>query len=227
MTDLTRRSALMLTGLAAVGALAACGGGEDPLSEETSAGGGGESPAGEVVVGSADFSESVLLAEIYAAALNAKDIKASTKTGIGAREVYLKALEEDSVQVFPEYTGALALFYDKEFAETDPDKTYDALKESLPDGLALLEKSAAEDNDSIVVTQETADAKGLKTIADLEGVAGEMTLAAPPEFKTRVQGIPGLEKTYGVKFTDYISYFITTCTTRIQPVGGRVATGRS
>ena len=121
MTDLTRRSALMLTGLAAVGALAACGGGEDPLSEETSAGGGGESPAGEVVVGSADFSESVLLAEIYAAALNAKDIKASTKTGIGAREVYLKALEEDSVQVFPEYTGALALFYDKEFAETDPD----------------------------------------------------------------------------------------------------------
>lgn len=203
MTDLTRRSALMLTGLAAVGALAACGGGEDPLSEETSAGGGGESPAGEVVVGSADFSESVLLAEIYAAALNAKDIKASTKTGIGAREVYLKALEEDSVQVFPEYTGALALFYDKEFAETDPDKTYDALKESLPDGLALLEKSAAEDNDSIVVTKETADAKGLKTIADLEGVAGEMTLAAPPEFKTRVQGIPGLEKTYGVKFKTF------------------------
>ncbi len=203
MTDLTRRSALMLTGLAAVGALAACGGGEDPLSEETSAGGGGESPAGEVVVGSADFSESVLLAEIYAAALNAKDIKASTKTGIGAREVYLKALEEDSVQVFPEYTGALALFYDKEFAETDPDKTYDALKESLPDGLALLEKSAAEDNDSIVVTKETADAKDLKTIADLEGVAGEMTLAAPPEFKTRVQGIPGLEKTYGVKFKTF------------------------
>ena len=203
MTDLTRRSALMLTGLAAVGALAACGGGEDPLSEETSAGGGGESPAGEVVVGSADFSESVLLAEIYAAALNAKDIKASTKTGIGAREVYLKALEEDSVQVFPEYTGALALFYDKEFAETDPDKTYDALKESLPDGLALLEKSAAEDNDSIVVTKETADAKGLKTIADLEGVASEMTLAAPPEFKTRVQGIPGLEKTYGVKFKTF------------------------
>ena len=53
------------------------------------------------------------------------------------------------------------------------------------------------------MTQETADAKGLKTIADLEGVASEMTLAAPPEFKTRVQGIPGLEKTYGVKFKTF------------------------
>lgn len=203
MTDLTRRSALVLGGIAAVSGLAACGGGEDPLSSSSSTSSDGGGSGSGIVVGSADFSESILLAEIYAGALKAAGVDASTKTGIGAREVYLKALEEGSVNVVPEYTGALALYYDQEFAETDPDKVYEALKGSLPDGLVVLEKSAAEDNDSIVVTKETADSKSLSSIEDLQSVAGELTLAAPPEFKSRAQGIPGLKKTYGVTFKTF------------------------
>lgn len=201
MSTVTRRSALALTGLAALIGLAACGGGDDPLaSSSTSQEGGG---SGSVVVGSADFSESILLAEIYAGALKAKGVDASTKTGIGAREVYLKALEEGSVQVVPEYTGALALYYDKDFAETDPEKTYEALEAALPDTLAVLDKSAAEDNDSIVVTKETADSKSLTKVSDLQPIAGDLTLAAPPEFKSRAQGIPGLKKTYDITFGSF------------------------
>lgn len=197
-----RRARVVALSLTMVGALglSACGGGGDPLSSSSSSEGGG---SGGIVVGSADFSESILLANIYAGALKADGVDASTKTGIGSREVYLKALEEGSVDVVPEYTGNLALYYDKSFAETDPDKTYDGLKEVLPKGLTVLEKSAAEDNDSIVVTQETAESKSLKTLDDLTKVAGEMTLGAPSEFKTRAQGIPGLKKTYDIEFKSF------------------------
>lgn len=195
------RPALIAIACAGALGLSACGGDSDPLNSSSSGEGGGS--GGEVVVGSADFSESTLLAHIYAGALTADGVNATTKTGIGSREVYLKALEEGSVDVMPEYTGALALYYDKSFDEVDPDKTYQALEGLLPEGLAVLEKSAAEDKDSIVVTQETAESKDLSAIGDLEGVAGDMTLGAPAEFKERAQGIPGLEETYGVTFGDF------------------------
>lgn len=200
-----RRARVAALSLTMVGALAlsACGGGGDPLASSSSTGEGGDAEAGSVVVGSADFSESILLANIYAGALTADGVDASAKTGIGSREVYLKALEEGSIDVVPEYTGNLALYYDKEFAETDPEKTYEGLQEVLPEGLAVLEKSAAEDNDSIVVTRETAESKDLKTLEDLSEVAGELTLGAPSEFKTRAQGIPGLKKDYGIEFQTF------------------------
>ncbi len=180
--------------------LTACGGGSDPLASDSSSESGSAASGGSIVVGGADFSESTLLAEIYAGALKAKGIDASTKLNIGSREVYLRALEDNSIQVFPEYTGALALFYDKSYDGTDADEVYAHVQEVIPDQFTVLDKSAAEDNDSINVTKETADTYSLTTIGDLKAVAGDLTLAAPPEFKERPQGIPGLENTYGVTF---------------------------
>ncbi len=197
-------SAVALVAASLLG-LTACGGGSDPLSSGTSsasstASGGSGAP---IVVGGANFSESTLLAEIYAGALQAKGINASTKLNIGSREVYLRALQDDSVQVFPEYTGALALYYDKSYTGTNADEVYQHVQEVIPKDLTVLDKSAAEDNDSINVTKETADKYSLTSIGDLKPVAGDMTLAAPPEFKERPQGVPGLEKTYGVTFGSF------------------------
>jgi osmoprotectant transport system substrate-binding protein len=195
-------SALALLAASLLG-LTACGSGNDPLASETpaaTASGGSGQP---IVVGGANFSESTLLAEIYAGALRAKGLDATTKPNIGSREIYLRALEDNSVQVFPEYTGALALFYDKSYTGTDPEEVYAYVQEVVPDTLTVLDKSVAEDNDSIVVTKQTATEKGLATIEDLAPVAGDLTLAAPPEFKERPQGIPGLEKTYGVTFGSF------------------------
>ncbi len=199
----TKRVSIVATVVTA-GALAltACGSSSNPLATDSSSS-STSAAGGDVVVGSANFSESVLLAEIYAGALRAKGINASTKPNIGAREIYLKALQDNSVQVLPEYTGALALYYDKNFNKTDPNEVYQALQGLIPQDTEVLDKSAAEDKDSIVVTQQTATAKNLKTIGDLKGVAGSMTLAAPPEFKTRPQGIPGLQKDYGVTFKSF------------------------
>jgi osmoprotectant transport system substrate-binding protein len=197
----------IVVGIAGVGLLASCGSGGDPLASSSTATSGTStasgSSAGPIVVGSADFSESQLLAEIYAGALTAKGITATTKLNIGAREIYLKALQDGSVDLVPEYTGALAYYYDNTFSETDPDKVYAALQRLIPAQFTLLTKSAAEDNDSINVTKSTADKLKLSSIADLAAVAGDLTLGAPPEFQTRPQGIPGLAKTYGVTFKTF------------------------
>ena len=90
--------------------LAACGGGADPLAQESSAapsGSASASAAAPIVVGSANFTESQIIAEIYSQALEAKGIESSTKLGIGSREVYIKALQDSSIAVVPEYTGNL------------------------------------------------------------------------------------------------------------------------
>ncbi len=108
--------------------LTACGSSGDPLASSSPSGSASASggSGGPIVVGGANFSESTLLAEIYAGALKAKGIDATTKLNIGSREIYLRALEDNSVQVFPEYTGALAFNYDKEYTGTDPDEVYTA-----------------------------------------------------------------------------------------------------
>ena len=184
--------------------LTACGSSDDPLASSAPTGSASASATGgPIVVGGANFSESTLLAEIYAGALKAKGIDATTKPNIGSREIYLRALEDNSVQVFPEYTGALAFNYDKAYTGTDPDEVYAHVQEVLPKTLVVLDKSAAEDNDSMVVTKKTATEKNLKTIDDLKAVAGDFTLTAPPEFKERPQGIPGLEKNYGITFKSF------------------------
>ncbi|KRF45645.1 glycine/betaine ABC transporter substrate-binding protein [Terrabacter sp. Soil811] len=188
--------------LAAVVPLAACGGGGDPLAPASSpaAGGTGGSTgaAGSVKVGSADFPESALLAEIYAQALEAKGMTVTRQFNIGSRETYLKAISGGEVDVLPEYSGTLLTFFDKNAKVTQPDEVYAALQKAVPEGLSVLDKSAAEDKDSIAVTKETADAWSLKAIPDLTAHQAELTLGAPPEFKTRQRGLVGLKSVYNV-----------------------------
>lgn len=185
--------------VALVVGLASCGGGgNDPLAtgSSSSSGSGGRG----FVIGSADFSESVLLAELYAGAVQKKGVEASVKHRIGAREIYLKALEDGSIQAIPEYTGALALYYKKDFAETEPKKVLDGLTGLLPQNLQLLTPSAAEDKDSLTVTRETAEKYQLKKVSDLVGKADEMVLGGPDEIKNRPHSPEGLKRVYGITF---------------------------
>ncbi len=196
MKRLTATSALSALALTATVALAGCGGDEDPLSEDS---GGGE----KVVVGSANFPESALLAEIYAGALDAKGVDVDTNLNIGAREAYIQGIQDGSIDLLPEYTGNLRLYFDDSLTATAPDAVYDELVKALPDGLTVLEKSEAEDKDSVVVTSETADKYQLASIGDLAPVAGDLTLGGPPEWKTRQTGVPGLKAKYDVVFGDF------------------------
>jgi osmoprotectant transport system substrate-binding protein len=180
--------------------VAACGGGDDdPLASDTSRDAGSDT----IVVGSADFSESTLIAEIYAGALEAKGVKVKKTLNIGSREAYIPALEDGSIDLIPEYTGVLMQYFDEDATATESEAVYEALQAALPDDLTVLDKSAAEDKDSVTVTRETADKYSLTSIADLQPVAGDLTLGGPPEWKTRPTGVPGLEKLYGLEFKSF------------------------
>jgi osmoprotectant transport system substrate-binding protein len=198
-----RKTPLALIVSAALLSLAACGSGGDPLDTTGHADSGGSSAKGTIVVGSADFPESALLAEIYAGALEAKGVKVEKKLNIGSREAYIPALKDGSIDLIPEYTGVLAQYFNEKASATESDAVYAELKAALPDTLTVLDKSAAEDKDAVVVTQATADKYSLTSIADLKPVAGDLTLGGPPEWKTRPTGVPGLAKVYGVKFKSF------------------------
>jgi osmoprotectant transport system substrate-binding protein len=185
-------------------ALAACGGGGNPLSNGGSgsgSGGGGSSPT--IVVGSANFTENQILAEIYAQALQAKGVNVTKKLSIGSREAYFPGLQDGSIDLIPEYTGVLLQYLNKSATETQPDAVYAALQKALPGTLTVLEKSSAEDKDAVVVTKETAAKYNATSIADLAANCGQLVFGGPPEFKTRPDGIPGLQKTYNCTFKDY------------------------
>ncbi len=175
--------------LAMVATLAACGG--DP----TKAPAGGDSKA--ITIGSAAFPENEIIAEIYAEALATKGIAVKKQLNIGAREVYIPALQKGEIDLVPEYTGNLLTYLDPKATATAPDDVNAALGKAVPSGLAVLEPAPAEDKDSLNVTEAFAQQHGLKTIADLAKIDG-LRLAANPEFKQRAYGIPGLEKVYGI-----------------------------
>jgi osmoprotectant transport system substrate-binding protein len=185
----------------AVLGLAGCGGGGNQLGS----GNAGSSPAPSkvtsITVGSADFSESQLLAEIYGQALAAKGIDVKKKPNIGNRETYMAALKDGSIDLVPEYTGAALAYFDKNSTETDPQKAYDALKKALTPGLEVLTMSPAADEDTIVVTKATADKYSLKSIGDLKGK--NLVAGGSSEFKVRTAGLKGMKEKYNVDFKDY------------------------
>lgn len=199
------RSTLIRTAIAgmAVLGLAGCGGGGDQLGNDNAGSSPAPSKVSSITIGSADFSESQLLAEIYGQAIATKGIEVKQKPNIGNRETYMAAIKDGSVDVMPEFTGAALAYFDKNSTETDADKAYEALKKALPSGLEVLEKSPAADEDAIVVTKETADKYNLKSLADLKPVGKELVAGGSTEFKVRTAGLKGLKEKYGVEFKDY------------------------
>ena len=198
------RITLTIATAAALMTTAACGNsGGDPLSTSSSSSSGGSAAAGGITVGSADFPESALLAEIYKGALEAKGVKVAKKLNIGAREAYIPALQDGSIDLIPEYTGVLAQYFDKNAKATDPDGVYTELKAALPATLIVLDKSAAEDKDALVMKKSKADELGVKSIADLQGKSKDLVVGGPPEWKTRMTGLPGFKKIYGLEFKQF------------------------
>lgn len=189
----------LAAGVLAAGALLA-------LSACSSGGGafdtGSSSSSGDTVtVGSAAFGESEILMQVYGQALAANGVKVAYKPSIGQRDVYLKALQDGSIDLIPEYSGNLLQFYDKNSTATSSDDVYSALAKALPKGYEVLDQSEAQDADSYNVTKEFSDKYGVTSLDDLKKVTEPLTVGANPEFQTRPYGIPGLKSAYGVTAT--------------------------
>jgi osmoprotectant transport system substrate-binding protein len=162
---------------------------------------GGGSASGDlktVVVGSADFPESKIIAEIYAQALEANGFTVGRQFGIGSRETYIPAVKDHSIDLVPEYTGNLLQYFDKNTKATSPDDVILSLLRVLPGDLAILNPSPAEDKDTVAVSQQTAQKWNLKTIGDLAAHSPDVKFGAPSEFLNRTEGLPGLKKNYGL-----------------------------
>ncbi len=172
-----------------------------PATESSSAT-GSSYPAepGSITVGSAGFTENVLLADIYADAMSAKGVKVTKHLNIGERPIYIKALNDGSIDFIPEYSGSILSYLDSSATAKTPDDVYAALRRKVGDKLTVLQFAAAQDSDTITVAQATASKYNLKTIADLASVASKLTLGAPAQFKTRPDGVPALKSVYGVTF---------------------------
>ncbi|WP_030013343.1 MULTISPECIES: ABC transporter substrate-binding protein [Micrococcales] len=186
----SRRRVLGLAAAASVLTMTGCG-----LSGENALG-----PAkgrGTIVVGSADFVESQIIAEIYAAALNHAGHRAETNPAIGAREAYIGAVTQGSVSLVPDYSGNLLQYFDKKSTASTAEDIMAGLKTAVPQGLEVLQPSPAEDKDALVVTRDVAAKYGLSSLVDLGKVCSNITLAGPPEFQERSYGLPGLKDKYG------------------------------
>ena len=165
---------------------------------------GGGAASGTVVIGSANFPENEVLAEVYALALQKAGVKVSTKLNIGAREVYYPQVEKGSITIIPEYNGTLlTVEVDKTSTAKSTADVDAALAGKLPSSLTVLNPAPAQDSDSITVTQATAAKYKLKSISDLSSVASQFVLGGPSEFKTRTDGVIGLKSVYGLTFKSF------------------------
>lgn len=157
-----------------------------------------------VVVASTNFTEQLILANIYADVLEAKGVPVKKRLNLGSREVVFPALESGELDVLPEYSGALLGFLTNGKSKAHKQKdVLAALRKNLPKGIVALKASPAQDKDGLVVTQKTAKKYNLKTVSDLASVAGKLTFGGPPEAKTRYDGVPGLKQVYGVQFANF------------------------
>ena len=196
-----KRAAAAGVAVAAGLALAACGSSgssssSNPLTPTAS--------KGTVVIGSANFPENELLAQIYSTALAAKGVKVTNKFNIGAREVYYPQVKSGAITIIPEYNGALlSTSVDTSSTAATTAEVDAALQSKLPSSMEILNSSAAQDKDSVTVTQAFATKHHLTSISNLTPVAKTMVIGGPPEFKTRTDGLVGLKKNYGLTFKSF------------------------
>jgi osmoprotectant transport system substrate-binding protein len=209
-----RRTAIMSALVGATLALAACG-------SDAATGGTGTSTSpeptslGAITIGTFDFGESKILANLYAGVLEKAGYQPTVKT-VGNREVTQPALQKGSagggVDVVPEYLATFTTFLNgkkngadaESPASGDVDATL-AAGQALANGFGttLLTPSAATDQNAFAVTKDFAAQNNLTTLSDLAGYSGDLVLGGPPECPTRPFCQPGLEQTYGIHFTGF------------------------
>jgi glycine betaine/choline ABC-type transport system substrate-binding protein len=209
--------AILAALLLALGA-AACG-----SDDEESSGGGGDGTAskqiqkvsgaaskGTITVGSKNFPEQFILGNIYADALTAAGFKIKKQLDLGSEVIAYKSLRQGEVDAYPEYTGtALTAFFQVPVLKVpkDPQAAYDDAKKRLAEEqITALPRTPFENTYRLAMTKEKHQEIGSpKTNSELKGKESDLTIAGFPECKQRADCLPGVERTYGLKFGKFIS----------------------
>jgi osmoprotectant transport system substrate-binding protein len=176
--------ALLTTGVLAAGTLA----GQVALADDQ----------GTIRVGSKDFTENEIVAEIYALALEDAGYKVERTFDIASSIIHT-SIVSDEIDLYPEYTGTGLISILQHDALTDPDEVYNVVKEEYEEQFQLtwLDYAAANDGQGIFVSKALSDEYGITTISDLQAHAEVVRFASQGEFDERADGIPALEAVYG------------------------------
>lgn len=184
----------------ALGLLAAgCGDDDDSGAASTS---GAAVDGTPVTIADKGFTESQIVAQLYAQALAAVGYK-PTVTSLGGTEIADPAVIKGDIDVYPEYTGTAYSVVLKKTDVPDAAAAYETIKtEYAARGLTTLAPSPYSNDNRVACTQEAVDQYGLKTLSDLGKASSNITYSANPEHLTRSDGLPLLERVYGVNFKD-------------------------
>ena len=191
---LTRAHALGLIGAAAL--LPSCSGG---------------SIGDTIRIGSKNFTEEFVIAEIYAQALESKGLKVDrSKFNLGSTQIAMAALQHGDIDLYPEYTGTMLIDVLHHAPLRDPKAIYTTVGAALlKRGLVVLAPSPMNDSQALATTQAIAQKYGITTLSKLAPLASQLRLATIPEFTSRADGLPGLQKFYGgFRFADVKTYDI-------------------
>jgi len=152
----------------------------------------------KIKVGSKDFTENLILGELYALALENNGYEVQRVFNVASSVIHTSIVNNE-IDIYPEYTGTGLLSILKHELVTDPQKVYDIVKEEYAKqfNLEWLNYSSANDGQGLVIRTETAKKLGIKTLSDLQANADKIRFASQGEFDLREDGIPALEKVYG------------------------------
>lgn len=183
-----RKYLVGILGLILVFTLVACG------SQDENSGENGTT----IRVGAKDFTENLILGEVYSLALEDAGYDVERIFNIASSVVHT-SLINDEVDLYPEYTGTGLLTVLQMDLITDPDEVYNTVKENYDEqfDVTWLDYSEANDGQGLVIRTDKAEEHGITTISDLQENANELRFASQGEFDQREDGIPGLEKIYG------------------------------
>ena len=161
--------------------------------------------AQSVRVGSKNFTEQFVVAQIYATALARGGLPVTRRLNLGSTMVAHAALLAGEIDLYPEYTGTALANVVKPDGEVPAADVYARVKRYYADrlGLTLLAPSGINSGYVLVVRRETADRYHLKTLSDLAKVAPQLTFGAYGEFGDRADGLPALHRVYGMQFRSF------------------------
>ena len=185
--------------------LAACGGNGGGTTGSTRVAaalpGRGKPP---VTLGTNNFTEQLVLGQLYQQALQAKGFTVALKQDIGSTQIADKSLRSRQIDLYPAYIGTFdtavagdATAYPSASAAFAAGRAY-----ADRHGFRLLSMTPFTDNDALVVLPDYARAHKLTSVADLASV-GRLRLGAPPEFRGRQAGLAGLAHVYGIRDVDF------------------------
>ncbi len=168
--------------------------------------GGSSGPKPTVRVGSAGFSENVILGELYSQVLEANGYTVERRFSLGPREIVAPALETSQIDMYPEYLATYVTFLTKDATKATGDiaAITRTLQDNLkPKNITALDVAPAVDTNAFVVTKVRSDRDNIKKVSDLARFNNQLVLGGPPECPQRPFCQPGLQSTYGVTMKEF------------------------